>query len=275
MIKCHAVFYRQIVLWLHVYLLLAELCLPSCTLLTDHSTMTCTNRLTALCTDLAVWAKYTDRRLTVFFISNRPIFSETSLKWQRLQQWECDTSIPLNSAFRNSHTLSMAILCPMPPRRLTVRLWIASSAKDEAHQPEIPEQTVNVFFQSVTDMKHLVVSVRVHLHDLTIGSTVDPIDGSTVEPTGRSDSCADINVLTYILTYLLLDFTVQGKIDRGRHTDQPAGCHSIQTNKCQPPPSPIFLQARCPRSVKALKAKALTHLLTYLLNDVTTSLGNV
>ena len=141
-------------LWLHVYLLLAELCLPSCTLLTDHSTMTCTNTLTALCTDLAVRVKYTDRWLTVFFISNRPIFSETSLKWQRSQQWECDTFIPLNSAFRNSHTLSMAMLCPMPPRRLTVRLWIASSAKDEAHQPEIPEQTVNVFFRSVKAKVH-------------------------------------------------------------------------------------------------------------------------
>jgi len=30
-------------------------------------------------------------------------------------------------------------------------------------------------------------------------------------------------------TYLLLDFMVQGKINRGRHTDYPAGRHSIQT----------------------------------------------
>jgi len=57
----------------------------------------------------------------------------------------------------------------------------------------------------------------------------------------------------------LLDFTVQGKINRGRHTDHPAGRHSICTNQCQPPPSPQFLQARCPscrptNSVKALKA---------------------
>jgi len=40
----------------------------------------------------------------------------------------------------------------------------------------------------------------------------------------------------------------------------PAGCHSIRTNQCPPPPSPhIFLQAGCPscrttNSVKALKA---------------------
>jgi len=56
-----------------------------------------------------------------------------------------------------------------------------------------------------------------------------------------------------------LDFMVQGKINRGRHRDHPAGRHSIQTNQCPPPPSPIFLQAGCPswrptNSVKALKA---------------------
>jgi len=37
-----------------------------------------------------------------------------------------------------------------------------------------------------------------------------------------------------------MDFMVQGKINRGRHTDHPAGRHSIQTNQCPPPPSPIF-----------------------------------
>jgi len=57
----------------------------------------------------------------------------------------------------------------------------------------------------------------------------------------------------------LLDFMVQGKINRGRHTDHPAVRHSIWTNKCPPPPSPLFLQAGCPschptNSVKALKA---------------------
>jgi len=57
----------------------------------------------------------------------------------------------------------------------------------------------------------------------------------------------------------LLNFMVQGKINRGRHTDQPAECHSIWTNQWPPPSSPHFLQARCPschptNSVKALKA---------------------
>ena len=34
-----------------------------------------------------------------------------------------------------------------------------------------------------------------------------------------------------------LDYMLQGKINRGRHTDQPAGRHSIRTNQCLPPPS--------------------------------------
>jgi len=38
----------------------------------------------------------------------------------------------------------------------------------------------------------------------------------------------------------LLDFMVQGKINRGRHTDHPVGHHSIRTNQCPPPPSPHF-----------------------------------
>ena len=36
----------------------------------------------------------------------------------------------------------------------------------------------------------------------------------------------------------LLDFMVQGKINRGRHTDHPSGRHSIRTNQCPPPSSP-------------------------------------
>jgi len=33
---------------------------------------------------------------------------------------------------------------------------------------------------------------------------------------------------------------VQGKINRGRHTDHQAGRHSIRTNQCPSPPSPIL-----------------------------------
>ena len=41
----------------------------------------------------------------------------------------------------------------------------------------------------------------------------------------------------------LLDFMVQGKINRGRHSDHPAGRHSIRTNQCPPPWFPhVFLR---------------------------------
>jgi len=41
------------------------------------------------------------------------------------------------------------------------------------------------------------------------------------------------------------DFMVQGKINRGRHTDHPAGRHSIRTNQCLPPP-PLFFTGQMP-----------------------------
>jgi len=44
----------------------------------------------------------------------------------------------------------------------------------------------------------------------------------------------------------LLDFMVQGKTNRSRHTDHPAGRHSIWTNQCPPLPFPIFFMGRMP-----------------------------
>ena len=60
----------------------------------------------------------------------------------------------------------------------------------------------------------------------------------------------------------LLDFMVQGKINRGRNIDHPAERQSIWTNQCSPPPSPHFLQDGCPschptNNVKAMKARIL------------------
>jgi len=42
------------------------------------------------------------------------------------------------------------------------------------------------------------------------------------------------------------DFTVQRKINRGRHTNHPAGHHSIRTKQCPPPSSPMFFTGRMP-----------------------------
>jgi len=44
----------------------------------------------------------------------------------------------------------------------------------------------------------------------------------------------------------LLDFMVQGKINKGRHTDNPAGRYSIRTNQYPPPPSPHFFTGQMP-----------------------------
>jgi len=44
----------------------------------------------------------------------------------------------------------------------------------------------------------------------------------------------------------LLDFMVQGKINRGRHTDHMAGRHYIRTKQCPPPASPMFFTGRMP-----------------------------
>ena len=54
----------------------------------------------------------------------------------------------------------------------------------------------------------------------------------------------------------LLDFMVQGEIYRGRHTDHPAGRHSIRTNQCPPPPSPHIFYGpdALPAAQPALKA---------------------
>jgi len=68
-----------------------------------------------------------------------------------------------------------------------------------------------------------------------------------------------------------LNFMVQEEINTGRHNEHPAGCHSIWTNQCPPPPSPIFSMGRMPflppnQQCKAQKAKALKAKICTLLN---------
>ena len=72
----------------------------------------------------------------------------------------------------------------------------------------------------------------------------------------------------------LLDFMVQGEINIGRHTDHPAGRHSIRTNHM--PTStipPYFLRVGCPschptNSVKALKARPACYWSKYQLTGL-------
>ena len=60
----------------------------------------------------------------------------------------------------------------------------------------------------------------------------------------------------------LLDFMVQGKINRGRHTDHLAGCHSIRTNQCPCPPSPHFYR---PDALPAAQPTASKHWRQYYM----------
>ena len=53
-----------------------------------------------------------------------------------------------------------------------------------------------------------------------------------------------------------IDFMVQGKINRGKYTDHPAGRHSIRSNQCPPPPSCIFYM---PDALPATQATASKH----------------
>jgi len=55
----------------------------------------------------------------------------------------------------------------------------------------------------------------------------------------------------------LLDFMVQRKINRGRHTDHPAGHHSIRTNYCPPPTSPYIFYK--PDALLAAQTTASKH----------------
>jgi len=68
----------------------------------------------------------------------------------------------------------------------------------------------------------------------------------------------------------LLDFMVQGKINRGRHIDHPDGRHSIRTKQCPPLPSPIFyrpdaLPAAQPTVSKQIKTLRLAPLIQWVI----------
>jgi len=64
----------------------------------------------------------------------------------------------------------------------------------------------------------------------------------------------------------LLDFMVQGKINRGRHTNHLAGCHSIRTNQCPAPPSPPFFYR--PDALAAAQPTVSKHWMQYCLKSI-------
>jgi len=71
-----------------------------------------------------------------------------------------------------------------------------------------------------------------------------------------------------------LDFMVQGKINRGRHTDHLAGHHSIWTNQCPPPPTPHFFTGRMPflspnQQRRSTEGKLVNKLITNIITSGT------
>jgi len=60
---------------------------------------------------------------------------------------------------------------------------------------------------------------------------------------------------------------------RGRHTDQPAGCHSIRTNQCRPSPSPhIFYRLDALPATQPTASKHWRHIkLHKIFNKIGTS----
>jgi len=91
----------------------------------------------------------------------------------------------------------------------------------------------------------------------------------TMQPNNNNTTTSNVYTTTVLQTFFpgsprwagarreLLDFMVQGNLNRGRHTDHPAGRHSIQTNQCPPPPSPhIFYR---PDVFPAAQPTALKH----------------
>jgi len=66
----------------------------------------------------------------------------------------------------------------------------------------------------------------------------------------------------------LLDFMVHEEINRGRHTDHPAGRHSIRTNQCPPPPSPAYFYGQ--DALPAAQPTVSKHWRHNLINLMTT-----
>jgi len=67
----------------------------------------------------------------------------------------------------------------------------------------------------------------------------------------------------------LLDFMVQGKINRGRHTDHPAGRHSIRTKQCPTPYSIIPHIFYRPDALPAAQPTVSKHWILSVTVDIT------
>ena len=69
-----------------------------------------------------------------------------------------------------------------------------------------------------------IIMVVIYYHHITLQPFYGPFSGTT-----RASRCQKRTSGLY-----------GRKVNRDRHADHPAGRHSIRTNQCLPPPSPIF-----------------------------------
>ena len=123
-------------------------------------------------------------------------------------------------------------------------------------------QTINIqqqIFTGTSTLLRLLVQ-PVFLHLLQVGSSSSSSSSSSCGLSSADSSYENEDKQTnhhhHNCFTALLDFMVQGKINRGRHTDHPAGFHSIRTNQCPPPQSPIFYR---PDALPAAQPTASKH----------------
>ena len=127
---------------------------------------------------------------------------------------------------------TMAILLPERCKFLTLNMWHSSKHRHMGSSQSIHRDTSHWLISS-TAMHNAASNDSCHQHTPTHNCSNGYLNTTVLRP-----FFWDIWVSR--CQRELLDFTVQGKINRGRDTDHQAGCHSIRTNQCPPPPSPIF-----------------------------------
>jgi len=124
----------------------------------------------------------------------------------------CIAAVVRRSATSRSAALVSDTACS-PSDCLLVPSWCILGASSENHK------TIKVWMKQEAAVSRFTKAVRT----TTTTTVLRPFSGPT-----RVSRCQKRT----------LDFMVQEKVNRGRHTNHPARRHSIRTNHCPPPPSP-------------------------------------
>jgi len=142
------------------------------------------------------------------------------------------------------------------PKRHCLR-WGPSSPPLKAHSPQFWANVRCGQTAEWTKMP-LVIEVGFGPGDFVFYEVPAPPRKKGTAPTQFFSPCLHLHTTTVLRLFFqdypaetgarreFLDFMMQGKINRGRHTDHPAGRHCIRTNQCPPPPSPHIFTGRMP-----------------------------